>query len=157
MMNNRSRFSRRLHLTTMAALLITLPLLCVHYTAAQPGDRRSPQQIRKDLEGKLAEVEKLLAEEPDRHYLYQSRGQALTELYRYSSDRTERESLAERAFADFDTYELLTKDVALSARAELHQLIWFSEFPDPRRTDPAAPTLVVIEPGSDRKLIPFSA
>jgi tetratricopeptide (TPR) repeat protein len=141
MMHKLARFSRCRHRAPFAALLIALPLLSAHYLAAQPGDRRSPQEIRKDLESKLAEVETLLAEEPDRHYLYQSRGQALTELYRHSSDQTERESLAERAFADFDTYQLLTKDVPLLPRAELHQLMWFNEFPDPRRTDPAAPTL----------------
>lgn len=144
LMMHLARVSNRFRRLGIALLLIALPLLSAHYTAAQPGDRRSPQQIRKDLEGKLAEVEKLLAEEPDRHYLYESRGQALTELYRYSQDRMERESLAERAFADFDSYQLLTKDVPLLPRAELHQLIWFSEFPDPRRSDPAAPTLETV-------------
>lgn len=141
MMHELSGFSGRLQLAGIALFLAALPLLSAQTTAAQPGEQRSPQQIRKDLEGKLAEVEKLLAEEPDRHYLYESRGRALIGLYRYSQDHAERESFAERAFADFDAYELLTKDAPLSARAELHQMIWFNEFPDPRRTDLSAPSL----------------
>jgi hypothetical protein len=124
------RFSRCLYQTGIALLLVGLYLLSAQTTAAQPGDRRTPQEIKRALEAELTEIEKQLNETPDAKYLYESRGKVLTDLFRKSQGRVERDSFAERAFADFDTYELLTGGSALLPRAELHQLIWFTTVPD---------------------------
>lgn len=130
MMNSRSRFFRVLRRTGSLLFLVSLAVLSVEHVCAQPGDRKTPQQIRKGLLAQLAEIEKQLSENPEANYLYEMRGKVLTDLFKKSEDRIERTSFAERAFADFGTFELLTNGKVPLPRAELHRLIWWSEFPN---------------------------
>jgi len=130
-MNSRSRFFSVLRRTGTALFLFSLASVSVQHICAQPGGPPiTPQQIRNGLEAELAEIEKQLVENPDAKYLYEVRGKVLIDLFRKSEGRIERDSFADRAFADFDTYELLTKGSALLPRAELHKLIWWSQVPD---------------------------
>lgn len=130
MINSRLRFYSVLRRPASVLFLVLTAVLSVQHVCAQPGDQRTPQQIRQGLEAELAEIEKQLVENPDAKYLYESRGKVLTDLFRKSEDRIERDSFAERAFADFDIYELLTRGSTLLPRAELHQLIWWTKVPD---------------------------
>ena len=145
MINSRSRSHSILRRTCCVLFLVLTVVLSVQNVCAQPGDHSTPQQIRKRLEAELAEIEKQLNENPDAKYLYELRGKVLIDLFRKSTDRFERESFAARAFADFDTYELLTKDKALLPRARLNELIWLSKAPDRWRSDLPPPLIDVDE------------
>jgi len=143
MINSRSRFYSVLTRTGSVLFLIFTVAVSFQHVCAQPGDHKTPEQIRKELESELAEIEKQLNENPDAKYLYEVRGKVLTDLFRKSKDRTERDSFAARAFADFDTFELLTKGKALLPRAALHESIWFSKAPDKWSSDLPPPSIDV--------------
>lgn len=129
------RLSLRQYQIAFALFLLSLLLLSAPTVAAQPGDRRTPEQIRKDLQDKIADIEDQMARQPDQHYMHEVHGRALTDLIRYTPDRLEREALTEQAFADFDQYEKLSKGSAVEARALLHERLWYAEAPDPWRDE----------------------
>lgn len=127
--------SDRFRRVGVVLVLLSLALVFVQEINAQPGDRRTPQEKRKDLEKKIAEVEEEIANSPDHHYLYVLRGRAFTDLFRNTRDRSEQDSFAETAFADFATYEALTKQAPIEYRTELHQTIWHTQVPAPQNSE----------------------
>jgi hypothetical protein len=108
-------------------LLLSVVLLSVEQTAAQPGDRRSPEQIEKELLESLDKIGQEISHTPSRASLYLGRGNLYLRLYSVTDnlDRSDR-YYAEKGLADFATaIESNPQPDVFAARASLHQLIWW--------------------------------
>jgi tetratricopeptide (TPR) repeat protein len=117
----------------LIAVLFILPLtfLAAGEVAAQPGDRRTPEEIKAALESKLEAVSEKLNEFPERGDLYLDRARVYVEFY-YRSEPEEQEVYADKALADLDRAVELWPDVTapLVERARFRALIdplsWFN-------------------------------
>ncbi len=123
MKNLCSRLPASLKMVGTAFFFFSLVLLSVERGAAQPGDRRSPEERRKDLQRRLDKIDKQINENDGVPYRYEERGQLYTQLYGMTQDREEQELYIEKAFADFALAEEMGWQV-FQPRAELHSAIW---------------------------------
>jgi tetratricopeptide (TPR) repeat protein len=117
-------------LCALAFLILTTPIIA----AAQPGDRRPPEQIRRDLETRLNQTIEEIREHPDQYYGYVSRGRVYAELSARSQDELEKESFFQKALADFNKAIELepNHDATYVDRAWLRHANFLASFDDIR-------------------------
>lgn len=89
---------------TIATVLLILPLALVSARAvvAQPGETRTQEQIRADLNNRLAEADQNLNKSPEDGYNFLSRALIYSELFYKIRDAEEKASYAEKALTDFN-------------------------------------------------------
>lgn len=122
-------------------------------SAAQPGDRRSAEEIEKDFLERLAQANRDVEKNPASAEMREKRGEIYATLYRTSRQRRkdlDDAPLAENGIADFTRALELTETVNLPAkakaiaqarifsrRAELFKTIWILEFNKIHEKSPA--------------------
>ena len=119
----------------MKTLLLAFTLAVVLFGAgpvqAQPGDQRTPKQIRQQLKAKVEELSGNINHNPESVFSYIERAATYTELCRRSQNPDEKADYADRAYQDFaNAIALQPTDYSIFVkRAELRQAAdWLKNF-----------------------------
>jgi tetratricopeptide (TPR) repeat protein len=108
-------------------LLVALFLVVIKAVAAQPGDQRTPEEIRKQLNERLDQLNDNINNNLRYGRGYTNRGEVYAELSWRSKEPVERNAYAERALEDFNTAVGLDPGdwVSLEKRAAIRQAMDF--------------------------------
>ena len=120
-------------------LRVLLLLLAASATSvwAQPGnlDRRTPEEIRQQLNERLAQLEDQIGSHPEQYSGYEARARVYADLSRLANDAAERGFFTDKALADFAKSIELDPDFCPNyvERARLNYADFLKNFEDIRR------------------------
>jgi hypothetical protein len=119
MKNRRSQSSASCRAVATILFILPLTLLSARSVVAQPGERRTQEQIKADLNNRLAEADGNLSRFPESGSAYLARALIYGEFFYTITDEEEKASYGERALTDFNkAVELSPGDwTALTERA----------------------------------------